>query len=156
MGTHNNSGNAVLGIAVAFQVLRHCDEDAGRKSHVEYPVSLLAAILDICQMLLELLERFVLIILPRDVRAQATELFQLLLEILCWCFDVGLDALNVLLVVHLCSRISDDANILGEEVVSVLFVRSTDMNLKPCHATYKAKERWELVGGQSESLSASY
>jgi hypothetical protein len=46
-------------------------------------------------------------------------------KLLCWCLDVGLDALEVLLVVHLRPRISDNANILGEEVVAMLrFVNS--------------------------------
>jgi hypothetical protein len=71
-------------------------------------------------MVSQLNEGLVLVILTRDVRAVATELLQLLLELLCWCLDVGLDALEVLLVVHLCSRISDDANVLGEDVVAVL------------------------------------
>jgi hypothetical protein len=77
--------------------------------------------------LLQLNEGLILVVLARDVRAEAAELFQLLLKLLCWCLDVGLDALEVLVVVHLRPRISDDANVLGEEVVAVLHL----VNLEP-------------------------
>jgi hypothetical protein len=79
--------------------------------------------------LLELDEGVVLVILPRNVCAEAAELFKLLLDLLCGCFDVRLDALEVLLVVHLCPRISDDANVLGEEVVAVLYEWSATRDL---------------------------
>lgn len=141
--THNDPRDTVLRIAVALQVLRDCNEHTGRESHVKYPVGLLATLLELPQVLFELLERLVLIVLAGDVRAEAAELFQLLLQFLCWCFDVGLDALEILVVVHLRPRISDDANVFWEEVVSVLFRWSTEKRGSKC-ATYEAEERWEL------------
>jgi hypothetical protein len=124
--TYNNARNAVLGIVVALQVLRHWDEDTGRESHVEYPVVLLATLLKLLQVLLELDEGLILVVLARDVRAETAELLQLLLQLLCGGLDVGLDALEVLVVVHLCSRISDNADVLGEKVVAVLCWWSTE------------------------------
>lgn len=48
-------------------MLRNGDKDAGRKSHVEDPVSLLAILLDISNGIVELMEGLVLIVLTRDV-----------------------------------------------------------------------------------------
>jgi hypothetical protein len=118
--TYNHPRDAVLGVAVTLQVLGDCDKDTGRKSHVEYPVVLFAALLKLLQMLLELLEGIILVVLARDVCAETTELLQLLLEILCRRLDVGFDALEVFLMVHLCPRVSDDANVVREEAIAVL------------------------------------
>ena len=118
--TYDNTRNAVLWVAVALQVLRDCDEDAGRERHVENPVGLLATLLEVLEVLLELLEGLILVILARYICAEAAELLELLLKLFCGGLDVRLDALEVLLVVHLRSCISDDANVLGEEVVAVL------------------------------------
>jgi hypothetical protein len=71
-------------------------------------------------MILQLNEGLVLVVLAGNVCAVTAELLQLLLELLRGCLDVGLDAPEVLLVVHLRPRISDDANVLGKEVVAVL------------------------------------
>lgn len=101
-------------------MLGHCDENAGGKSHVEDAIVLLATALKLAQVLLELDERLVFVVLARDVRAVAAELLELLLQLLCGGLDVRLDALEELLVVHLCARIADDANVLGKEVVAVL------------------------------------
>jgi hypothetical protein len=118
--TYNDPRNAVLGVAVALQVLGDWDEDAGWERHVEYPVRLLAALLQLAQVLFELDKGLVLVVLAGDICAEAAELLQLLLNLLCGCLDVRLDALEVFLVVHLRPCIADDANILGEEVVAVL------------------------------------
>jgi hypothetical protein len=101
-------------------VLGDCSEDTWWERHVEYPVGLAAAVLEFLQMLLQLNERLVLVVLARDVCAVAAKLVQLLLKLLRGCLDVGLDAPEVLLVVHLRPRISDDTNVLGEEVVAML------------------------------------
>jgi hypothetical protein len=77
--TYNNARDAVLGIAVALQVLRNGDENTGRESHVEYPVVLLATLLKLLHVLLELDEGLVLVVLAGNVRAEAAELLQLLL-----------------------------------------------------------------------------
>jgi hypothetical protein len=126
--TYNDSRNAVLGIAVALQVLRNGNEDAGREGHVEYPVVLLATLLKLLHVLLKLDEGLILVVLTGNVRAEAAEFLQLLLQFLCRSLDVGLDALEKFLVVHLRPRISDNADVLGEEVVAVLYWWSTETN----------------------------
>lgn len=143
--TYDDARNAVLGVAVALQVLGDCDEDAGRESHVEYPVVLLAALLDLLHVLLKSDEGFVLVVLARDVRAELAEFVQLLLQFFCGGLDVRLDALEVLLAVHLCACISDDVDVLGEEVVSVLCWWSENAHVDLYRATYEAEEGWELV-----------
>jgi len=47
-------------------------------------------------------------------------------------------------VVHLCARISDDANVLGEEVVAVLERMSMQNKLAIDCATYETEESREL------------
>lgn len=71
-------------------------------------------------MLVELHERIIPVILARDICAQAAELLQLLLDVLCGCLDVRFDPADVFLMVHFCPRISDDSDVLREELVSVL------------------------------------
>jgi hypothetical protein len=142
--TYNDARNAVLGIAVALQVLRNGNEDTGRESHVEYPVVLLATLLKLLHVLLELNEGLVLIVLAGNIRAEAAKLLQLLLQFLCRGLDVGLDALEVLLMVHLRPRISDNADVLWEEVVAVLLWWSMKTKSKHGHVTYEAEERGEL------------
>ena len=126
-------------------MLGDCDEDAGREGHVEYPVVLLAALLDLLHVLLKSDEGFVLVVLARDVRTELAEFVQLLLQFFCGGFDVRLDALEVLLAVHLRACISDDVNVLWEEVVSVLCWWSENTHADLYRATYEAEERWELA-----------
>jgi hypothetical protein len=142
--TYDNARNAVLGIAVALQVLRNGDENTRRESHVEYPVVLLATLLKLLHVLLELDEGLVLVVLAGNVRAEAAELLQLLLQFLCGSLNVGLDALEVLLVVHLRPRISDNADVLREEVVAVLYWWSTKTTSRSGRATYEAEKGGEL------------
>jgi len=40
---YNDAGNAMLRVAVAFQVLRNSDKDTGRQCHVKYSVRLFSA-----------------------------------------------------------------------------------------------------------------
>jgi hypothetical protein len=126
---YNDSRNAVLWVAVALQVLRDWDEDARWERHVEYAVRLLATLLELLEVLLQLLEGLVLVVLAGNVCAEAAELVQLLLDLLCGYLDVGLDALEVLVVVHLRPCITNDAEVLGEEVVAVLDARSMGAQL---------------------------
>jgi hypothetical protein len=128
--THDNTSNALGRIAVALQVLRHGDEDAGGKSHVEHPVRFLATLLKLLHMFLELNERIILIVLAGDVGAEAAELLQLLLDFLRRCLDVGLDAAKVLFVIHLRPGITHDLDIFGKEVVSVLSCVNTRRGLR--------------------------
>ena len=141
---YNDTSNAALWVAIALQVLRNCNEDTGRKSHVEDAVGLLAALFNLLHVLLKLDERVILVVLTRDIGAEVAEFVQLLLQVLCGGLDVRLDALEVFLAVHLGARISDDADVLGEEVVSVLYRWSTEVEYDFSRVTYKAEESWEL------------
>lgn len=125
-------------------MLRDCGEDAGGKRHVEDAVVLLAALLELGHVLLQLNEGLVLVVLAGDVRAKADKLLELLLHFLRWGLDVGLDAFEVLLVVHLCARISNDANVFREEVVAVLEVVSVRARRSIGRATYETEESREL------------
>lgn len=122
--TYNNSGDALLGIADLLQVLGNNSEDARGKSHVEQTVCLGPVFLELLQVLLELLERLILIILTGDVGADLSELLQLVLGLLGRGFHVRLDSAQVLFVVHLGTGISNDSDIFGEELVSVLHQKS--------------------------------
>jgi hypothetical protein len=70
--------------------------------------------------LVELLEWLILVILSSNVCASLAESFKLFLNFLCRGLDIRLDSLKVLLVIHLCSGISDDLDVFGEEFVPVL------------------------------------
>jgi hypothetical protein len=73
--TYNDSRNTLLRVAVALQVLRDCGEDAGWERHVKDPVGLIATLLELLKVLLKLNEGLVLVILSRNVCAEAAELF---------------------------------------------------------------------------------
>jgi len=119
-GTHNDARDAVSGVAVLLQVLRDGDEDGGRESHVKDSVLLLSALLELFEVPVEVDEGFVLVILTGDVGADLAEALQLLLDLSRWNLDVGSDAPDVLRVVHLRPSISDDFDVLGEELVAIL------------------------------------
>jgi hypothetical protein len=76
--------------------------------------------LDLLDMLVELLEGWILVILSRDICADLAELLQLLLHFLGWGLDVALDPLEVLRSVHLGSGISDNLDVLWQELVTEL------------------------------------
>lgn len=118
--THNDTGDALCGVAASLQVLRDNCEDTGGESHVEKTVCLLAPLLQVLKVLVEGEEGVVLIVLARDICAELAEVLQHLLHILCRGLDIGLDPLQVLLVVHLGSGIADDLDVLGQELVAVL------------------------------------
>lgn len=71
-------------------------------------------------MLVEALERLILVVIAGDVGAQAAKVVELLLNLLGGSLHVGFDASQVLLVVHLGAGVSHDSDILGQELVSVL------------------------------------
>jgi hypothetical protein len=79
-------------------VLRHGDEDAWWQCHVENAVGLLAALLELLELLCELDEGLILVVLPRDICAEAAEGGKLLLHVLGGGLDVRLDPLEVFLV----------------------------------------------------------
>ena len=63
---------------------------------------------------------FILIILPGNVGAYLAESVQLFFDFLCRGLDVGPDPLEVLLVIHFRSGISDNLDVFWKEVVSIL------------------------------------
>lgn len=71
-------------------------------------------------MLVQLREGLVPVILPRDVCAEAGKVLQLLLDVLGGGLDVRLDPTQVFLVVHFCSGIADDLDVVGQEAIAVL------------------------------------
>ena len=52
----DNSRDTVLWIAILFEMLRDCDEDAGGESHVEDPIVFRPSLLNLLEMFVELLE----------------------------------------------------------------------------------------------------
>lgn len=81
--TYNNARNALRGIAHLLQVLRNNGEDTGRQGHVEESMGLGATLLNVLEMLLENLERLILVVLAGDIGAEFAELLELLLRLLC-------------------------------------------------------------------------
>jgi hypothetical protein len=118
--THNDTSNTVLGIADLLEVLGDNGEDARRQSHVEETMGLGSTFLELFQMLVQDNEGIILIVLAGDVGATGAELLELLLRLLGGGLHVRLDTSEVLIVVHLGASISDDLDILREELVSVL------------------------------------
>ena len=119
-GTHNNTGNTVLWIAVLLELLGHNRKNTWWKCHVEHAILLLSALLQLLQMLTKSVERLVLVILAVDVGANLQELLQLTLDLLRWCLNGGLNSLEEFFMVHLGSRISDNLDVLWEELVAEL------------------------------------
>ncbi len=101
-------------------MLGHDGEDAWRKGHVEQPICLFPALLEVLHVLVELSEGFVSVVLARDIGADRAEVVQLLLYLLGRCLDVRPDPAQVLIVVHLSPSIADDLNVIGQELVPVL------------------------------------
>ena len=122
--THNDASEALFRVAVLLEVLRDGDEDARRQGHVKYTVRLLLVLFEVAEVRFELLEALVLVVLAGNVGTHAAELLELLLHLLGGSLDVRLDALQVLGVVHLCTCVTNNLDILGEEVVTVLKVKS--------------------------------
>lgn len=120
--THDDTCHTILGVADLLEVLRNNGEDTRRERHVEQTVVLRAVRLNLLEVLLQALEGLILVILTRDVGAELCELFELLLSFFGGSLYVGLDASNVFIVVHLGTGISNNLDILGEELISVLWI----------------------------------
>lgn len=118
--TYDDTGETVLGVAVALQLVGDGDENTGGQSHVEDSVLLLLALLDLIEVVVEVDERVVLVILTGDVGAELAEAVELLFDFLGRDLDVGSHTLKVFFLVHLCPGISNDLDVLGEEFVAVL------------------------------------
>ena len=120
LATYDDPSQTLLGVTVALQLIGDGNEDARGQGHVEDTVLLLLALFDLVEMLVEVDERIILVVLTGDVGAHLAEVLEELLDFFCGHLDVGLDALEVFFVVHLCPRISDNLDILGQELVAVL------------------------------------
>jgi hypothetical protein len=121
-------------------MLGHWNKDAGRQSHVEDSVSLLAILLNLLDVLVKLLEGLILVILSREICADGAELIQLFLHIFSWCLYVGSDSLEVFGMVHLGSSISDDLDVLWQEFVSELvFGKHVEIAVRKALRSYQAK-----------------
>lgn len=68
-------------------------------------------------------EGFILVVLPRYVGAELAEPIQLLLELLGRDFDIGPDSSDIFIMIHLGASISDDLDVLGQELVAILRMR---------------------------------
>jgi hypothetical protein len=101
-------------------MLRHSNEDTWWQGHVEDTVGFLPAFLELLEMFQQIDERFILVILTCNIRAEGAEFLQLLLHVFCWRLDVGLHPLEVFLVIHFRARISDNPDVLWQELVAVL------------------------------------
>lgn len=86
--THDNTGNAVLRVAVSLQLIGDGDEDARGQSHVEDPVLFLLPLLNLLKVLCKVDERLILVVLSGDVGAELAEAVQLLLNLLRGGLDV--------------------------------------------------------------------
>jgi hypothetical protein len=116
-------------------------EDGRRQGHVEDPVGLGLAFLELLQMVLQVHEGLVLVVLTRDVRAQFAKLLQLALHGIRGGLHVGLDAREILGAVHLGTGIADDPNSRREEFIAILV--GLDWS-SASSKTYKAEEGREL------------
>jgi hypothetical protein len=78
------------------------------------------SLFNLFEVIVEVDERLVLVVLTGDICTKAAEALELLFHFLGGDLDVGLYSSQVLGVVHLCTGISDNLDILREELVSVL------------------------------------
>lgn len=131
-------------------MLRNGDKDTGGKSHVEDPVSLLAVLLNISNSIVELLEGLVLIVLTRDICADRSELFELFFHLFRRGLDVRLDSFEVLGMVHLRSSISDNLDVIGEELVAELDML---VSIKPRNVWEAGRHCLQGQKGQGKSSS---
>jgi hypothetical protein len=110
------------------------------------------SLLYIVQVLVECHEGLVLVILTRNVGAERAKLFQLQLDILGRGLDVRLDPTQVFIMVHLRSCISNDLDVLGQELVSVLEPRSVSQSYGRfvSDTAYESEQSWILRTGQQK------
>lgn len=104
-------------------MLGHNGEDAGRQRHVEQAVCLLESLLQLLDVAVEPEEGLILVVLARNVGAEAAELVKLLLGLFGRRLDVRADSPNVFIVIHLGSGIADDPDVFWQELVAVLHFR---------------------------------
>lgn len=126
--TYDDSCDSLFRVATPLQVLRNNGENTGRQSHVEQPVSLGTTLLQLCQVLIQVLKRLVLVVLAGNICAETQEMLKLLLNLLCRGLDVRLDALQIFFMIHLSTSIPNDFDILGQKLVSEL-LHSQDYEL---------------------------
>lgn len=86
--TYDNTSNAVLGVAVALELVGNGGENARGEGHVVDSVLLLLALLNLLEVLVEVDERVILVVLTGDVGAELAEAVQLLFDFLGGGLDV--------------------------------------------------------------------
>lgn len=118
--TYNDASNALGRVAALLQMLGHNGKNTGREGHVENAVCLGSAGFQLLEVLVELVEGLILVVLAGDVGAQIAEIGKLLFDLGSGCLNVGLDPPQVLVMVHLGTGISNNLDIFGEELVTVL------------------------------------
>ena len=109
---------SLFGIAVLLETLCNDSEDVGRQCHVEKTagVIVLHLALDALHLLVEVLERGILVVLTRDVLADLEEAFDILLAlVIIDVLEVASDLVCKGVLAHLCSGIADNVGGLGEE-----------------------------------------
>lgn len=118
--THDNTGDAVLWVAVLLQLLGDNGENARWQCHIENTVLLLSALLQLLEVCAQGHKRLILVVLTGDVCADFQEVLELALDLFRWSLDRGLNPLQELLVIHLSSRIADNLDVLWQELVAEL------------------------------------
>jgi hypothetical protein len=87
-GTYDDSRNAILRVAVLFEMLRYGYEHTRRESHIEDSVAFFTIILNLQNVLVELLEWLILVVLSGNVCACFTESIELLFNFLRGGLDI--------------------------------------------------------------------
>lgn len=88
LGTYDDSRNAILRVAVPFEMLRYGYEHTRRESHIEDSVAFFTIALDLQNVLIELLEWLILVVLSGNVCASLAEIIELFFNFLCGGFDI--------------------------------------------------------------------
>lgn len=88
MGTYDDSRNAILRVAVPFEMLRDGYEHTRREGHIEDSVAFFTIVLDLQNVLIELLEWLILIVLSGKVCASLAESIELFFNFLCRRLDI--------------------------------------------------------------------
>ena len=88
LGTYDDSRNAILRIAVPFEMLRYGYEHTRRESHIEDSIAFFTITLDLQNVLIELLEWFILVVLSGNVCASLAESIELLFNFLRGGLDI--------------------------------------------------------------------
>src|ERR1051325_3252010 len=86
--TYNDASDTPGWVAASLEMLRNDGENTRWQCHVEEPMSLFSTRLELLEMHLETMERFILVVLTRDIGAERTKLVKQLLHVPSWSFDI--------------------------------------------------------------------